>query len=89
MEDEFNAWKELADHGLTRPDQVEDMKNWLAVRQAALDQMRKAWEARYPMSSPAVNMFRLDQMECGQFRLDIDKWQLQEFLDALENETPN
>jgi len=90
MDDEdFNSWKELAEHGLTRPDQVEDMKNWLAVRQSSLDQLHKRWEDQYPNRHPRVNAWRLEMLDLAEFRLDIDKWQLEQFIQSLEDETPN
>lgn len=89
MQDDTNPWVEIAQNGLRRADQVENCKDWLTRRQAALDQMKKSCADRYPFRSPETNLWHWEMLETAQFRLDIDKWQLDQFRQSLEDETPN
>lgn len=81
-----NIWVEFCRNGITNPDQVDDYKDWLACRRASLDQLKKRWDEAYSYHQPSTNLFRLDQIESAEFRLEIDRWALDQFLLAMPEE---
>lgn len=85
MDSHDNPWVELAQEGLTRLDQIEDCKNWLARRQAALDQMKKHFEDDYFSHSARCNFNRLNTVEAFQFNIDLWRWELGQFIESHEN----
>lgn len=66
---------------------IEACREWLAARKAWVDQKEKQFEDQYPMVSPPLNRMRFDDLEIWKFQIEINEWELEQFINAQEMES--
>jgi hypothetical protein len=66
------------------PEIIKECKEWLARREAQLDQRKKMFEDQYPLRHPFDNLQRMDDLEVMEFRIDIHKWELEETIKSMK-----
>lgn len=68
------------------PEIIQECKEWIARREAMLDQRKKQFEDQYPFHHPTNNLLRMDDLEVMEFRIDIHKWELDEMVKWMEDQ---
>lgn len=69
------------------PEMIQACKEWLAYNEALLDQRKKQWEDQYPLRHPNDNQRRLHDIEVTEFRIEMNRWELDGVIQAMEEET--
>lgn len=68
------------------PEIIEECKDWLAWKTAQLDQRKKMFEDQYPMRHPFDNRQRLWDLEATEFRIEMNRNEMEGYIKDMESE---
>lgn len=69
-----------------REKHIQEKRAWIASRRAELDQFEKQFEMQYGNKHPRVNWMRYRDLEAWKFELEIEEWELEQFIANSEDE---
>lgn len=69
-------------------DRINKCREWIARREAELDQLEKRYTDEYPLVPPRLNLVRINEIEAQRFWIDIHRWELDQMIETGVDDYP-